>query len=219
MTLVTHLRDGVAWEQLLDGRPHRLKRGKHFTGEVYALQQEAQTVADREERGLLMVRDLLGNKNQYLWVQFADQFVAHGHPCRCGARELLRLHERYARCASCGATAVLGQPVNRGAATGRLGRHLSDYEDLELVARDEEASGDTLERWYGRATDPGGWPVLVRVDFPLLDGRRIPDPANPGFDVHRLQRWALGPFLDAARMGVLDDWEAARALRAVEDQL
>jgi hypothetical protein len=215
----SHLREGVAWELLFDGLPHRLKRGKHFTGDVQALQQEAQTVADSEGRGLLMVRDLLGNKNQYLWVQFADQQLAYGQPCRCGGRELLRLHERYVRCAACGATAVLELPANRGAATGRLGQHLSDYEDLQLIARDEEASSDALERWYGRATDPAGWTVLVQVDFALLDGRRIPDPANPGSDVHKLRRWALEPFLDAARIGVLDDWEAARALRAVEDQL
>jgi hypothetical protein len=215
----THLLKGLAWEQLFDGHPHRLKRGKHFAGEVHALQQEAQTVADREHRGLLTVRDLLGKKNQYLWVQFADQLLGYGQPCRCGGRELLRVHERFARCAACGGTAVLQLPANRGAVTGRLGQHLSDYDDLELIARDDEASSDALERWYGRATDPAGLTVLVQVDFPLLDGRRIPDPANPGSDVHQLRRWALEPFLDAARIGVLDNWEAARALRAVGDRL
>jgi hypothetical protein len=206
----------LTWDQLVDGRPHRLKRGKHFRGAVREVQHEAQVVADREGRGLLAVRDLLGNKNQYLWVQFADQELLAGQPCRCGGRELLRRHERLAHCAACGRTAVLEPTSAQAGAARPLGRHLSDYEDLELVAQDPTSTSETLERWYGRARDPAGWIVLVEVDFPLVDGKRVPDPENPGADLHRLRRWPVRPFAAASDLGLFDGWPDPESLRSEE---
>jgi hypothetical protein len=208
----TLLRDGLTWESLADGRPHRLKHGKHFQGDLRGLQLEAAKVAEAHGWGLLTTRDELGSRNRYVWVQFADQRLIAGKPCRCGSLQLTRVHDLYGRCDRCGATMVFDGGPSPGGPAWRPGQRMQDYEDLMLIARDDAASDATLERWYGRAIDPAGWTVLLQVDFPLSDGRRLPDPADPDSDLHEIRRWAIEPFLEAARLGVFDGWERAAAL-------
>jgi hypothetical protein len=199
----------MSWTQLADGRPHRLKRGRHFEGDVRGLQLEATAVAQEQGRGVLALIDELGHHNHYLWVQFADQELIEGEVCRCGGASFSRSHERYATCDSCGATAVLKSAVGVNfTQPWRPGQRLSDYADVELIASDSDTD-DSIERWYGRGVDPFGWDVLIEVDYVLKDGRRVPDELEAGEYVHRVRRWPIGFLTRAARLGVLDDWSAA----------
>jgi hypothetical protein len=208
------LMPGVSWESLFDGRPHRLKLGKHFTGDVRTLQAEAGLAADRAGRGLLSVRDELGRRNHYLWVQFPDQALVEGEPCRCGGITISRLHEHLGRCDACGATASL-QAASDGLRGRRLGHRLSDYDDVELVSDDVVHTG--VERWYGRGIDIDGRPVLLVVDYPIHEGHRLPDPLDPDDDLHRTRRWSMPLLVEAARLGVFNGWPPGEQLRAALD--
>jgi hypothetical protein len=95
------------WERWMDGRIHRLKRGKHFTGDVSAVLEEARLAARLAGRGVLQLREQMGPKYQYVWVQFTDYSVLVGDPCHCGGRKLDRLHASLARCRRCGKTLML----------------------------------------------------------------------------------------------------------------
>jgi hypothetical protein len=97
----------LSWEQWMDGRIHRLKRGKHFSGEVSAVIEEARLAARLSGRGVLQLREQMGPKYQYVWVQFTDYSVSIGDPCPCGGRKLDRLHASLARCRRCGKTLTL----------------------------------------------------------------------------------------------------------------
>jgi hypothetical protein len=218
----TLLLEGVSWEALAaDQRPHRLKAGKHFRGEVRALQREAGEAAERLGLTVRTMRDEFGRKNNYVWLQFADALVPRGEPCpRCSSRRLHRLHEHYARCPQCGAYLVLGPslpppPKDEESADENEPRlpkwalasqrdRLSNYADVEL-APDEDTRTPDGEVWYGRAVDQNGTPVLLEVFYPKRDGRRIEDPEDAGESLHRVRRWGLAPFRRAAEMGLLND--------------
>jgi hypothetical protein len=92
----------LPWAELMDGRIHRLKRGKHFSGEVSAVIEEARLAARITGRGVLHLREQMGMKYQYVWVQFTDDAIVIGDPCPCGSRRLTRLHLNLARCQRCG---------------------------------------------------------------------------------------------------------------------
>ena len=97
----------LPWERWMDGRIHRLKRGKEFSGEVSAVLEEARLAARLTGRGVLQLREQMGPRYQYAWVQFTDYSVLIGDPCRCGGRKLARLHANLARCRRCGKTLML----------------------------------------------------------------------------------------------------------------
>jgi hypothetical protein len=218
----TVLRDGLEWAGLADGQAHRLKRGKHFDGEVKAATAEAKEFARAAGRGMLAVRDEIGRKHHYLWIQFTDQELILGEPCRvCGGLSFTALHpgvaEGIGRCDTCGASALF-QPPAAGTDAVRAGqritgRQLWHYPDFELIAIDEDYPDTDVERWYGRAVDVYGTDVLLRVDYTLHNGQRIDDPAEPGGHVHSVRRWPVEMLGTAAKLGVFDDWPAAEPLR------
>jgi len=200
----------LAWAALADGRVHRLKLGKHFHGDVRLLADEAAGAAERLDKAVRTLRDELGRRNHYLWVQFADAEVVAGDPCVCGSLELGRTHEHFGVCPACRRTVVLVDGAAApGSTRGRRG-HLSGFSDVELFP-DPERSTEDNERWYGRGMDPSGWPVVLQVDYPLEHGERIVDPLDPEGHVHRVRRWIIGPFFRAAQLGALDDWPPAEA--------
>jgi hypothetical protein len=213
----TRLIGGVTWESLADGRVHRLKRNKHFAGPVRSIQQQADGAARRLDRGVLAVREEFSRDYQYLWIQFTDQQLALGEPCRCGGRSQTRLHEKYGRCDVCGATIAyrgtyVPEPadsvgVGGSAPRRRTAKHLSEYTDLEFVARDLAECTEDEDVWYARALDPTGRRVFLVVRFPLEHGHRIPDPVVPGWDAHVAFRFRIDPFIRAGELGVLDAWD------------
>jgi len=210
----TRLIGGLKWEDLADGKVHRLKRNKHFAGPVRAIQSQCDTAAARLDRGVLVVREEFSKDYQYLWVQFTDQQLAVGEPCRCGGRSQTRLHEKFGRCDVCGASiAYRGTYVPEtadgagGASRRRTAKHLSEYQELEFVVRDQDESTEDEDVWYARGMDPTGRRVFLVVRFPLRNGHRIPDPVVPGFDAHVAFRFRVDPFVRAGELGVLDVWD------------
>jgi hypothetical protein len=201
------LRGDVTWEALADGRPHRLKRGKHYAGDLRNVTSEAIAAATEMEKGVRVVRDNFG-RWQYVWVQFADHAIPYGAPCPCGSRRILRVHEHYGRCSACGVTLIF-----RGAASGDSGRlperDLSAYRDVQL--RRFERQPDR-ERWHGYALSPTGERVLLIVDYLLgPEGDRIEDPLRPGEPLYKLRRWPIDPFVSALDLESLwpDEEDAA----------
>ena len=97
----------LPWTEWMDGKIHRLKRGKHFSGEVNAVVEEARLAANRYGRGVLCLREQIGPKYEYVWFQFADHAILVGDACPCGGRKLSRLHTNLARCRRCGKTSTL----------------------------------------------------------------------------------------------------------------
>jgi hypothetical protein len=222
---VTGLIGGLTWEDLAkERRPRRLTRGKHFTGDVRALQKEATAAGRRLGCAVRTVRDDF-LRFAYLWVQFADHEVPLGEPCpACGSRELIRMHEQFGYCPRCRCSLAFSQRVRRveprkssttpvvaersveGQHEGKLRvrqRRMDAFTDARL-AMDPTESDDEKEMWYGRARYEGE-EVLLRVVYPLRDRSRIPDPDNPGGDLHYVTYSHLDPYDRARRLGVLED--------------
>lgn len=215
----TLLLEGTSWEALAaDRRPHRLKAGKHFRGEVRPLQGEAGDAAERLGLAVRTLRDEFGRKNRYVWVQFADAVVPRGEPCpRCSGRHLRRVHEHYVRCQGCEAHLVLAPPLptpeeEQPEGSAHLPKwaraphrdRLSRYTEVELVP-DEDSRLPQGEIWYGRAVEENGTPVFLEVFYPRRDGRRIDDPEREGEPLYRVRRWPMAMFWRAAELGLLDD--------------
>jgi hypothetical protein len=92
------------WREWLDGRPRRLKRGKHYTGDGKAAVRRARTAATELGRTAVESLDSSG-KYEYLWIQFVDGEVGPGSPCpRCGGTALEKAQKFFLRCLSCGST-------------------------------------------------------------------------------------------------------------------
>jgi hypothetical protein len=97
----------LPWTTWMDGKVHRVKRGKHFDGEVAAVVEEARLAARLSGRGVLALREQMGPKYEYVWFLFTDHAILVGDPCPCGGRKLTRLHTSMARCRRCGKTSTL----------------------------------------------------------------------------------------------------------------
>ena len=92
------------WADWLDGRPRRLKRGKHYTGDSKDIIRQARAAATQLGKTAVASRDSSG-KYDYLWVQFVDGEVEPGRPCPvCGGTELDKIQKHFLRCKACGAT-------------------------------------------------------------------------------------------------------------------
>lgn len=99
----------LPWEEWADGRPRRLKRGKHYEGSPRVVERAARAAASEMDRAVVTTVDQVA-KWEYIWVQFVDQAVEEGQPCRCGGRHFARHHVRFARCEVCGRTTALTEP-------------------------------------------------------------------------------------------------------------
>jgi hypothetical protein len=203
----------MTWGQVADGRVWRLKRGHQFQGDVRLVTAEAIQVAHDQSRGVRVVRDELGTQ-QYLWVQFADQELRLGDPCRCGSRRIVRTHEHFGRCPACRATMTFRGStagIAKMAAPKAPKDDLRRFTDVELRQYEEP---DDRERWCGHGISPTGEAVLMLVDYPLgPDGKRVDNPLRPGEPVYKLRTWPVDPFGAAIDLSLL--WQDDRA---VEDE-
>jgi hypothetical protein len=162
-----------------DGRVWRLKRGRDFQGSIRAFRLSIGDAAEQMGKVVTISRDKY-RPDVYLWVQFGDGETAPGETCVCGSDRIVRVHQRWARCETC----------------GRL---------LGLVARDVEAPPGPAatagaERCFGVGDRPDGQRQLISITFPLEDGRRIPSAQIPGQWLYTDFRLApldsYGPLLD-----------------------
>jgi hypothetical protein len=215
----------LTWERLArDQRVRRLRRGKHFRGEMRAVQREAHAAAAQMGLVARVVRDDF-RKHAYVWVQFKDFEVPLGEPCpACGGREIVRTHEHFGRCAECQASLAFVAGVQPAEVSERqedgeaavpeaklnakldrvrqrdLSRTIDQFGDVKLVL-DPDESDEEQEVWYGRG-EFGGNPVLVRLVYPLRDGARQPHPFEPEHEYYFLRYWPLAPFERASDLGV-----------------
>jgi hypothetical protein len=103
---------GLPWQKLADGLPHRLKRSRDFPdADQKAVRKAATRAAKKMEKVVRVVPDKMArNREDFLWVQFADYEINLGDPCKCGGRQILRFHEYFGRCAACNAQLILLSP-------------------------------------------------------------------------------------------------------------
>jgi hypothetical protein len=205
------LLNGLTWEELArDRRVRRLRRGKHFRGDLRVAQREAAVAARELGCAVRMVRDDF-LRSAYLWIQFTDFELPLGEPCpRCGGLEMTRTHEYYGRCSTCGASLAFLPPISGEGADSRTVQRLKrrrrrqgridQFTAVQLVS-DPEASDSEQEVWYGRG-EYLGERVLLRVVYPLRDGERQPHPDDPDDDLHFVSFWALAPYGRAVELGL-----------------
>lgn len=157
----------AAWEPFGDGHMHRLKRGKHFTGNAAIVAHEAELAAEALDKKALTYHDRLG-KFEYLWVQFLDGKLTPDTPCpRCGGTDLMAVQEYFLRCTTCGALhKLLDKRPTTTAATLERPRLLSlDGTQIEEMRVSDEAIVE--------ATCEFSRPVAVaHVSFVFYAGRR-----------------------------------------------
>jgi hypothetical protein len=208
---------GLTWETLArDRRVRRLRRGKHFRGELRTVQREAAAAAEELGCAVRMVRDDF-RRVAYLWIQFVDFQLPLGEPCpNCGGAEMTRTHEHYGRCTVCGAHLSFlprvapgegagGMALSKEAKQNRkrkrlLSQRVDQFTNVQLVF-DPEESDEKQEVWYGRAEYEGEG-VVLHVVYPLSEGARQPHPEDPEEQLHFIRYWALAPYARAVELGV-----------------
>ncbi len=213
---------GLTWDALVaEKRPQRLKRGKHFQGDVRMFQHQAAVAARDRGYAVRVVRDDF-IKRAYIWIQFVDQELPLGDPCGdCGSLEIVRTHEHFGRCPRCDARlALLPRMPTVGDAPSPLSsrleakverkqrrwrqRRLSSFSNVHLVL-DPDQTNDEQEVFLGRG-DYEGEPLLLQVVYPLKDGARQPHPDAPDDELHYVGWWQLAPFMRAQELGIDDNY-------------
>lgn len=214
MSAQSVLLGGLTWEELArDRRVRRLRRGKHFRGDLRTVQHEAAAAAAELGCAVRMVRDDF-LRTAYLWIQFTDLELPLGEPCpRCNGTQMERTHEHFGRCLTCGARlAFLPGVVPGEGLSGKtlaklerqrqrlLGQRVDQFTNVQLVF-DPEESDDEQEVWYGRG-EYQDERVLLRVVYPLREGARQPHPDDPDEELHFVRYWALAPYGRAVELGL-----------------
>jgi hypothetical protein len=160
----------IDWKELLDGKPRRFKRGKHYVGMADGVIRQAREAAETLDKKAVTVKDQIG-KYEHVWVQFLDGKIEEGDPCpRCGATSLEKLQEFFAHCPSCGALCALSpasksygpDPAEVAEVTG--GRLLSAAgEETEELNVDEEGILEATCRFHRAA-------MVAQPHFTLFRG-------------------------------------------------
>jgi hypothetical protein len=206
---------GLTWAELAaNRRVRRLRRGKHFRGDLRTVQREAYAAAAEMGCVARVVRDDF-RKTAYVWVQFVDLQLPLGEPCpSCGGREMVRTHEHFGRCSTCQAglaflprveSAEQGVEAPPRAKMDRkrerlMRSRLDQFTNVQVVF-DPEASDEEQEVWYGRGEYHDEL-VLLRIMYPLRDGARQPHPDDPDDELHHLRFWSLAPYGRAVELGL-----------------
>ena len=206
------LEPGTRWEDLTDGKLHRLKRGKHFRGDLRAFIRLATEAAAQRGKAVRCLRDEFG-KFQYVWITFADAAIPLGAPCpRCDSLRIRRKHEFFGFCPECGLSLIFSgelEAPGSAAAPRRkgFGRHLGHYDDVRIRYH---STVDAGERWVGYGTRDTGEVFLLVVHYALgEDGARIEDPSADGEFVHTVRGFLLEPFAEAVDLDALVPEDAA----------
>jgi hypothetical protein len=153
------------WREWLDGRPRRLKRGKHYTGDPKAVVRRARTAAAELGRTAVESLDSSGSY-EHLWIQFVDGEVGPGSPCpRCGGTALEKAQKFFLRCLSCGST-------------------LKAADDWEVIAgsfpreQPEPEYPDDADGEVGRALPSNDLAEILGVRLLCADGQETLEPSG-----------------------------------------
>ena len=106
--LESHDELALPWDDLADGRAHRLVKGRDFVRGAELVEEAAANAAARLERVVRMYREVRRGA-VYLWVQFVHHEIVYGEPCLCGG-QLLQVNLNFAECSSCKVTVALLMP-------------------------------------------------------------------------------------------------------------
>lgn len=134
------------WEDLLDGRLRRFRRGKHYRGDGNGIVKEARRAAQDLGKQAVAYRDRVGPL-EMVWVQFMDGSIRIGDPCpRCGSATMHRKQRYFLVCPSCHARYDLASADKQVGAdiegvVEYLGARLLtvDGRETDEIARDEPA--------------------------------------------------------------------------------
>jgi hypothetical protein len=134
------------WEELVDGRLRRFRRGKHYRGDGNAIVKEARAAAQDLDKQAVAYRDRIGPL-ETVWVQFMDGSIRVGDPCpRCGSTTMHRKQRYFLVCPSCHARYDLASADKQVGADIEgvvefLGARLTtvDGRDTDEIGRDEPA--------------------------------------------------------------------------------
>jgi hypothetical protein len=100
----------LPWNELVDGRLRRFKRGVHYSGMAEALEQEARTAANELGKTAITFRDNM-QVLEYMWVQFVDGRLEEGEPCpKCSNTSFEKLQEYFLRCTRCRSFFAITEP-------------------------------------------------------------------------------------------------------------
>lgn len=99
---------GLPWDDLADGRAHRLVKGRDFVRGAELVEEAAANAAARLERVVRVYREVRRGA-VFLWVQFVHHEIVYGEPCLCGG-QLLQVNQNFAECSSCKVTVALLLP-------------------------------------------------------------------------------------------------------------
>jgi DNA-directed RNA polymerase subunit RPC12/RpoP len=112
----------IDWEEVADGRVHRLQVGKHYEASIGEVQEAAKAAAVRRGMVACTTYENVPRMRYFesvVWVQFADGEIDPGSACtRCGEPSPVTIHPNFARCPSCGARLLVKRP--KGSKKGRL---------------------------------------------------------------------------------------------------
>jgi hypothetical protein len=100
----------LPWNELVDGRLRRFKRGVHYSGMAEALEQEARNAANELGKTAITFRDNM-QVLDYMWVQFVDGRLEEGKPCpKCSNTSFEKLQEYFLRCTRCRSFFAITEP-------------------------------------------------------------------------------------------------------------
>ncbi len=211
-------RQGLDWGKLADGHVHRLKRGKHYRGDIQDVMLDLAPAAEAMGKYAHIVKDPLGHQ-YYLWVQFVDGQIALGERCPAGHGSLTRFHLSFVRCDECGRLLHLkgeltdhepedddedddeeeleqdGQP--EPLSTRRIPRkyaeRLEHFSDLHL---EPYGRSTKLEAYRGYGTNSKGRQLILVLYYLDAAGKRRPDPWRPAEQHYRIESIPAEPFAE-----------------------
>jgi hypothetical protein len=142
---------GVPWDDLVDGRLHRLVRGVDFFRSPEAVEQAAKNAGRRLGKVARVVPEVRHRK-VFVWVHFSDYETELGQPCpRCGSVDLRALNRQHTECASCRATVILMKPKKAREEPEGFGTGLGGELLAALLAPSASSAGGVPGRGKGRA--------------------------------------------------------------------
>src|SRR5436190_17774882 len=151
----------LPWNELVDGRLRRFKRGVHYSGPAEALEQEARNAAAELGKTAITFRDNM-QVFEYMWVQFVDGRLEEGEPCpKCANTSFEKLQEYFLSCTRCRSFFAITQP--KPVVPEPEKPPIAEFLDLKLLSRE----GDELQE------------VSIREEVVLGPRARSSAPSGP----------------------------------------
>jgi hypothetical protein len=173
----------LPWNELVDGRLRRFRRGVHYSGLGEALEQEARDAAGELGKTAITFRDNM-QVFEYVWVQFVDGRLEEGEPCpKCSNTSFEKLQEYFLRCTRCRSffavtepKPVIPQPPKPPAVGEFLGLRLLSTAGAEVseVSVQEELIAELTCAFHQPV-----WAIHVKFQFDRAGAHKIIEAGSP----------------------------------------